>query len=76
MEQVAARSLDRTARPSWMLISCARPVRGGENCTGLAQVVGQFQGSNRDFQSKRWAKPRNLGPPCALFVRGRTAAGA
>jgi hypothetical protein len=39
-----------------------------ENLTGLAQTVGQLQGSNRDFQSKCWAKPRNLGQPCAIFV--------
>jgi hypothetical protein len=32
----------------------------GESCKGLAQIVGQLWGSNRDFQSKCWAKSRNL----------------
>ena len=41
-----------------------------ENCTGLAQIVGQLQGSNRNFQSKCWAKSRNLGQFCTIFVWG------
>jgi hypothetical protein len=39
-----------------------------ENCTGLAQIVGQLWGPNRDFQSKCWAKSRNLGQSCTIFV--------
>jgi hypothetical protein len=35
----------------------------------LAQIVGQLYGSNRDFQSKCWAKSRNLGQPCTNFVQ-------
>jgi hypothetical protein len=43
--------------------------RQNENCTGLAQIVGQLQGSNRDFQSNFWAKSSNLGQPCTIFVQ-------
>jgi hypothetical protein len=43
--------------------SCAN-----ENCTGLAQTMGQLSGSNRDFQTKCWAKFRNLGQPRTIFV--------
>ena len=40
-----------------------------ENCTRLAKIVGQLEGSiNRDFQSKCWAKSRNLGQLCTIFV--------
>ena len=40
-----------------------------ENCTGLAKIVGRLKGSiNRDFQSKCWAKSRNLGQLCTNFV--------
>jgi hypothetical protein len=31
---------------------------------------GPTLGSNRDFQSKCWAKSRNLGKPCTIFVSG------
>ena len=37
-----------------------------ENCTGLTQIVGQLRDSNRDFQSKFWAKACNLGQPGEL----------
>ena len=40
-----------------------------KNCTGLAQIVGQLSGSNRDFQSKCWAKSRNWGQPCRISVQ-------
>ena len=47
--------------------------RTNENCAGSAQIAGQLQGSNRDFQSKCWAKSRNLGQQCTLFVTARAA---
>jgi hypothetical protein len=48
-----------------------RPVaqRRNENCTGLAQIVGQVQASDRDFQSKFWANMQNLAQPCEFLVQ-------
>ena len=40
-------------------LSCG--ARQNENCTGLAQIVSQLQGSNRDFESKCCAKSHNSG---------------
>jgi hypothetical protein len=34
-----------------------------KKCTGLALIVGQVQASSRDYQSKHWAKSRDLGQP-------------
>ena len=39
-------------------------------CTGLGQIVAQVQVSNRDFQSKGWAKSHNLDPPCVKSPSG------
>ena len=48
----------------------ALPQPSNKNCTGLAQIVGQVQASDRDFQSKHWAKSRNLGQPCETHLLG------
>ena len=73
LEDVVGRLLRRqreaTAREQKVRVGMTvSPLLLNENCTGLAQIVGQLQGSNRDFQPNCWAKSRNFGQPCTCFV--------
>jgi hypothetical protein len=36
--------------------------------TGLAQILGQLQASDRNSHSKYWANLQNLGQPCEFLV--------
>ena len=54
-------------------MGCARLLN--EKCAWLAQMMGRLYGSNRDFQSKSWAKSRNLGQPYTVFVLTPSPAG-
>ena len=66
--------------PNWFVLGKVRPMQSSplalqnKNCTELAQIAGQLQGSHGDFQSKCWAKSRKLGQPCTIFVYGAPAA--
>jgi hypothetical protein len=51
-------------------VVAARGLRN-RNRTGLVQIVGQVQASDRDSQSKCWAKSHNLGRPCETHLRQR-----
>jgi hypothetical protein len=68
---VAGRAAGRAVRGEALGVERRQLRRGllNENRTGLDQIVGQLYDSNRDFQSKCWAKSCNLGQPCAIFVR-------
>ena len=63
----------------WHQTYClAAPGCGGraptnDNCTGLAQIVGQLQGSGRGSPSKCWAKSRDVGRPGTRSVPGAGA---
>ena len=65
-KMVAARTLQRTFR-RMRGERFARRVRH-ENCTGLAQLVGNLRALIGIFSQSVGPKSRNLGQPCTIFV--------